>query len=375
MLSKDIPEGVLDEVHTWGYADDEEAVTNILIFTDGSGTMTNTWLHQPRDAGWAVVILGRLSSGRLRRIGESYGDVPLSNVRADYIWCPRPKAAMGLFWALASSCSVIKRLHIEMFTDSETRLVSLSAGREPSTGLVHQASPLRGRWQRSRRCSGKHTQLQWKGSPRSVFHDLAKGSKPPRRTIQLDALLFVARLLRSRYERLALTSWECRKADRGKTTLLSVRATPRGFQPQRRATLAGRSYARAVVSVRDPSRLVVTCRVGGHVLDSCVLHAPSAHNPPRTEEWWDSTGSILHTVFKPTRDRVVMIDANGRLGEVPQLCWRAPPDRTSTTTATVRITVFSSAIVIDVIVHCHTAGALLSQTAENNCHHHRVVGF
>ena len=30
----------------------------------------------------------------------------------------------------------------------------------------------------------------------------------------------------------------------------------------------------------------------------------------------------------------------------------------------VRIAVFSSAIVIDVIVHCHTAGALLSQTAE-----------
>ena len=30
----------------------------------------------------------------------------------------------------------------------------------------------------------------------------------------------------------------------------------------------------------------------------------------------------------------------------------------------VRITVFSSAIVTDVIVHCRTAGALLSQTAE-----------
>ena len=43
--------------------------------------------------------------------------------------------------------------------------------------------------------------------------------------------------------------------------------------------------------------------------------------------------------------------------------------------AAVRITVFCSAIVIDVIVHCHTAGALLSQTAENNCPYHRVVGF
>ena len=30
---------------------------------------------------------------------------------------------------------------------------------------------------------------------------------------------------------------------------------------------------------------------------------------------------------------------------------------------------------IDVIVRCHTAGALLRQTAENNCPYHRVVGF
>ena len=41
----------------------------------------------------------------------------------------------------------------------------------------------------------------------------------------------------------------------------------------------------------------------------------------------------------------------------------------------VKLTVFCSAIVTDVIVHCHTAGALLSQTAENNCPYHRVVGF
>ena len=41
----------------------------------------------------------------------------------------------------------------------------------------------------------------------------------------------------------------------------------------------------------------------------------------------------------------------------------------------VRITVFSIAIVIDVIVHCHTAGGPLSQSPENNCPYHRVVGF
>ena len=66
----------------------------------------------------------------------------------------------------------------------------------------------------------------------------------------------------------------------------------------------------------------------------CVLHAPSGTpSSPRFEEWWDSTGSILRTVFRPTRDRIVVIDANGRLGESPTLpCWGAPPDRTSTIT-------------------------------------------
>ena len=41
----------------------------------------------------------------------------------------------------------------------------------------------------------------------------------------------------------------------------------------------------------------------------------------------------------------------------------------------VRITVFCGAIVIVVIVHCHSAGALLSRSAENNFPYHRVVGF
>ena len=50
---------------------------------------------------------------------------------------------------------------------------------------------------------------------------------------------------------------------------------------------------------------MVTCRVGGHILNFCV---PSGHPPARAEEWWDSTGS---------RDRVVVTDADGRLGEAP----------------------------------------------------------
>ena len=54
---------------------------------------------------------------------------------------------------------------------------------------------------------------------------------------------------------------------------------------------------------------------------------------------------------------------------------RFDSSRKDDTEGVVRITVFSSAIVIDVIVHCHTAGALLSQSAENNCPYHPVVGF
>ena len=46
MLGKNIPEGALDEVRAWGYADDEDAFTNILIFTDGSGTMMDSWRPQ-----------------------------------------------------------------------------------------------------------------------------------------------------------------------------------------------------------------------------------------------------------------------------------------------------------------------------------------
>ena len=54
----------------------------------------------------------------------------------------------------------------------------------------------------------------------------------------------------------------------------------------------------AIVSIRDPSRLV-------------------AHSPPRAEERWESTGAILRRIPRPVRDRIVMIDANGRLGEAP----------------------------------------------------------
>ena len=69
-------------------------------------------------------------------------------------------------------------------------------------------------------------------------------------------------------------------------------------------------HTRAVVSIRDPSRLVVTCMVGGHTLDFCVLRAPSAHPPQRAEEWWVKTGSVLRTVFRPTRDTALLGSAS-----------------------------------------------------------------
>ena len=51
-----------------------------------------------------------------------------------------------------------------------------------------------------------------------------------------------------------------RLTDRGKITLLSVRATPCGFQPQHRAALAGRSYGStpAAATIHGRSFLFVT---------------------------------------------------------------------------------------------------------------------
>ena len=269
---------------------------------------------QPRDAGWAVVVLGRLSSGRLRRIGESYDDVPLSNVRADYSGCPRPTAAMGeltaLFWALASSCSVTTRLHID-FSDSEyaTGVVEGRTRAQHPTGLVHHVrahSGVAGNevadvLANTGRIRGP-APVQ-KVSPQ-CFHDSARGSKPPRRTIQLD----VSKQIR-----------EVGAICEGYAMWISA-ATPNGSGGTE--LMHGRSFLSA-------TRPDLWSRAGSVVTFStfCVLHVPSAHPPPRAEEWWDNTGSILRTVFRPTRDRVVMIEANGRLGEAPT------PLRTSTTTA------------------------------------------
>ena len=66
-------------------------------------------------------------------------------------------------------------------------------------------------------------------------------------------------------------------------------------------------HARAVVSIRDPQ----AC---GRA-DLWYMHTSAFYMTVlrRAEEWWDSTGSILRTVFRPTWDRVVMINANGGL--------------------------------------------------------------
>ena len=219
MLCKDIPEEVFDEVCEWGYADDEEIFTNILIFIDGSGTMTDSWPLQPRDAGWAFVVLGRSCSGLLRRIGESFGDVPLSSDREDYIGCPRPTAAMGeltaLFWALTSSCNVATRLRIDVFSDSEYA-VGVVEGRtraHQATGLVHCAREMLRRARRLHRISTYHVSAHTGVAGNEVadalantgcirgpapvrriaplqLNESARGSERPRRVIELHSLLF-----------------------------------------------------------------------------------------------------------------------------------------------------------------------------------------
>ena len=40
-------------------------------------------------------------------------------------------------------------------------------------------------------------------------------------------------------------------------------------------------------SIRDPSRLVVTCNKQGHTLDRCVMHAPSCTSPSQS---WTMVG-------------------------------------------------------------------------------------
>ena len=389
MLCKNIPEEVFDEVCEWGYADDEEIFTNILIFIDGSGTMTDSWPLQPRDAGWAINVLGRSCSGLLRRIGESFGDVPLSSDREDYIGCPRPTAAMGeltaLFWALTSSCNVATRLRIDVFSDSEYA-VGVVEGRtraHQATGLVHCAQEMLQRARRLHRISTHHVsahtgvagnevadalantgRIRGPAPARRVaplqLNESARGSVRPRRVIELHSLLFWE-AIHSLPDPVVQPSLPQATTDPSVTSLVIATANVLTFHPQeeaqdviwapsaRRAALArqirevgvdilgiqeGRSrkdhfvvcegyamwisaatpggsggtelwistnvcnHTQAIVSIRDPSRLVVTCHIHGHILDLCVLHTPSAHPPPRAEEWWESTGATLRRVFK-----------------------------------------------------------------------------
>ena len=408
MLCKDIPETVLGEVCEWGYADDEEIFTSILIFIDGSGTMTDSWPLQPRDAGWAIVVLGRSCSGFLRRIGESFGDVPISSDREDYIGCPRPTAAMGeltaLFWALTSSCNVATRLRIDVFSDSEYA-VGVVEGRtraRQATGLVHCAREMLQRARHLHRISTHHVSAHIGVAGNEVadalantgrirgpapvcrvspmhLNESARCSERPRRVIELHSSLFWE-AIHSLPDPVVQPSLPQATSDPSVTSLVIATANVLTFHPQeeaqdviwapsaRRAALArqirevgvdilgiqeGRSrkdhfvvcegyamwisaatpggsggtelwistnvcnHTQAIVSIRDASRLVVTCDIHGHTLDLCVLHAPSAHLPPRADEWWESTDTILRRVFKPARDRIVMIDANGRLGAAP----------------------------------------------------------
>ena len=85
----------------------------------------------------------------------------------------------------------------------------------------------------------------------------------------------------------------------------------------------------------------------------------STRSPPNLSRCWEDGARRLHK--KVLRTRCVV-----RSSETAEQLHKY---------RTVKITLFSSAIVIDIFDHCHTAGALLSQTAVNICPYHRVAGF
>ena len=185
----------------------------------------------------------------------------------------------ALLWALVSSCSVTTRLHFDIFRTVNMRPVLLRVGREPSTPQTWYTKP--------ETCFSKLAQVHrvlihhvraHSGIPGNevadvlantgrirgpapvqrvapqCFHDSARGSRQPGRNIQLDALLF----------------WEAKLPDP------MVRPSPPDDAASQPAT----------------SLVIATANV-------LTLY-------PQEE--------ALRTVFRPTRDRVVMIDAHGRLG-------------------------------------------------------------
>ena len=121
----------------------------------------------------------------------------------------------ALFWALASSCAVTTRLHIEHFSDSEfaTGVIEGRTRAQHATGLEHQARDMLQHVRQLHRVLIRHVRAHSGVAGNEVadvlantsrirgpapvqnffpqcFHDSARGSKPPRRTIQLDALTF-----------------------------------------------------------------------------------------------------------------------------------------------------------------------------------------
>ena len=87
---------------------------------------------------------------------------------------------------------------------------------------------------------------------------------------------------------------------------------------------------RATVVHADSSRLILSLPVRGYVREFCVLHAPSAADGGalRAEAWWRNTCAIMARHCRRPRERVVFIDANGRLGaaECPHVGAQAKPD-------------------------------------------------
>ena len=67
----------------------------------------------------------------------------------------------------------------------------------------------------------------------------------------------------------------------------------------------------------DPRRLLLRVHASFASFTACVLHAPSPKigQPTRVKDWWAETEKIVSSVANPAYPMVVMIDANGRVGD------------------------------------------------------------
>ena len=195
----------------------------------------------------------------------------------------------ALFWALASSCSLTTRLHIDIFADSEhaTGVIEGRTRAQHATGLVRRARDLLRQLRQLHQVLIHHVR----------GHTSVAGDE-------------VADAIAERKDHFTFCE--------GCSMWISA-ATPGssgGTEVWMSTSIC--DHVRAITSVRDPRPSVQTC---GHVQSwrshPWLVRPACLRRTLLPEERLDSTRAILRKVFRLTRDRVVMIDANGRLGEAP----------------------------------------------------------